>query len=83
MYEAELLVKVLNGCAINGHRWVFVAPATDLEFTLWVTAPDGSRWTLRNSQGLRAPSTRDAWASRCRPRKVTSGLVFGAREVRR
>ena len=24
----ELLVKVLDGCAINGHYWVFLAPAT-------------------------------------------------------
>jgi hypothetical protein len=32
--NAEILVKVLDGCALNGHRWVFVAPVTDLPFKL-------------------------------------------------
>ncbi len=32
--NAEVLVKVLNGCSHNGHRWVYVAPVTDLEFNL-------------------------------------------------
>ena len=32
----EVLVKVLDGCAINGHYWVFAASATDLRLTLWV-----------------------------------------------
>ena len=30
----EVLVKVLDGCAINGHYWVFAASATDLRFDL-------------------------------------------------
>lgn len=32
----ELLVKVLDGCAVNGHMWVFAAPATDVELILRV-----------------------------------------------
>lgn len=28
----EMLVKVVNGCAINGHWWVFGSAATDLEY---------------------------------------------------
>ena len=32
----ELLVKVLDGCAINGHYWVFGSAATDLRFELRV-----------------------------------------------
>ena len=34
--SADILVKVLDGCAINGHRWVFVAPVTTLPFRLWI-----------------------------------------------
>jgi len=33
----EMLVKVLNGCAINQHHWVFAAATTDVETTLIVT----------------------------------------------
>jgi len=32
----ELLVKALDGCAQNGHYWVFAGPATDLQFLLTV-----------------------------------------------
>lgn len=34
--NVEILVKLLEGCAINGHHWVFVAPVTDLGFRLAV-----------------------------------------------
>ena len=33
----ELLVKVLDGCGVNGHYWVFAAAATDVEYELRVT----------------------------------------------
>lgn len=33
----ELLVKVLDGCALNGHHWVFAAATTSVEYTLTVT----------------------------------------------
>ena len=33
----EMLVKVLDGCGINGHFWVFAAATTDVEVTLRVT----------------------------------------------
>ena len=32
----ELMVKVLDGCAINGHWWVFASGATDREWLLTV-----------------------------------------------
>ena len=32
----EMLVKVVNGCAINGHWWVFGSAATDLEYNVSV-----------------------------------------------
>ena len=46
--NAEVLIKVLDGCAINGHRWVFVAPVTTLAFNLTVESPDGVVWTHEN-----------------------------------
>ena len=61
----EVLVKVLKGCANNGHRWVFVAPVTTLDFTLWVTAPDGTRWTHGNRQGVTAATKSDLMAFPC------------------
>ncbi len=33
----EMLVKVLNGCAITNHYWVFSAATTNVEYTLRVT----------------------------------------------
>jgi uncharacterized repeat protein (TIGR03803 family) len=33
----ELLIKVLNGCAVNGHYWVFGAAATNVQYTIQVT----------------------------------------------
>jgi hypothetical protein len=33
----EMLVKVLDGCAVNGAYWVFFAATTDVEFSLTVS----------------------------------------------
>jgi hypothetical protein len=64
--NAEVLVKVLDGCAINGHRWVFVAPVTDVAFNLYVTDGEGDPWLHRNRQGEVATPRRDTFAFRCR-----------------
>lgn len=32
----ELLLKVLDGCAVNGHWWVFGSAATDLGYTVYL-----------------------------------------------
>ncbi len=65
--NAEVLIKVLDGCAINGHRWVFVAPVTDLAFNLHVVDRQDSsrRWTQRNPLGRTAPTRSDTMAFRC------------------
>ena len=63
--NAEVLVKVLDGCSHNGHRWAFVAPVTTLEFNLWVTGPDGRRWTHSNRQGAAASTKADTRAFSC------------------
>ena len=64
--NAEVLVKVLDGCAINGHRWVFAAPVTDLGFRLLVTAPDGETWRHENAAGHTAEPRGDTAAFPCR-----------------
>lgn len=33
----ELMVKVLDGCGLGGHYWVFVSGSTSVEYTLTVT----------------------------------------------
>jgi hypothetical protein len=43
--NVELVVKVLDGRAVNGSFWVFYASLTDVEFTLEVT--DTATWTTR------------------------------------
>ncbi len=63
--NAEVLVKVLDGCHLNGHRWVYVAPATDLAFNLYVQGADGSNWSHHNRLGETATSRNDNFAFPC------------------
>jgi len=63
--NAEVLIKVLDGCGVNGHRWVFVAPVTDLAFNLVVESPTGEVWTHRGFQGLTASAKSDIRAFPC------------------
>lgn len=63
--NAEMLVKVLNGCAHNGYRWVFVAPVTDVAFNLHVTSSRSNRWIYRNRLGETAATSSDVTAFRC------------------
>jgi hypothetical protein len=51
----EMLVKVLDGCDVNGHFWVFNAATTDLAFTLSVTDTEsGNRRRWSNTLGMAA-----------------------------
>lgn len=62
----EMLVKVLDGCAINGHRWVFAAATTDVGFTLEVEEnATGLRSTYNNPVGRAARATTDIQAFSC------------------
>lgn len=63
--NAEVLLKVLDGCELNGHHWVFVAPVTDLAFNLHIDSPDGERWTHRNRGGFTAEARSDVRAFAC------------------
>jgi hypothetical protein len=59
----EAMVKVLDGCGVNGAHWVFFAAATNVEFTLTVTDTyTGTQRTYHNPQGVVAPVVTDTAA---------------------
>jgi calcineurin-like phosphoesterase family protein len=56
----ELLVKVIDGCALNGRYWVFAAGSTDVEYTLTVTdTATGRTARYENTLGRPAPAITD------------------------
>ena len=62
----ELLVKVLDGCAVNGHFWVFAAATTDVGTTLTVTdTVTGAIRTYGNPLGQAAAPIQDTQAFPC------------------
>jgi hypothetical protein len=53
--NVELVVKVVDGSAVNGHFWVFGGQLTDVDYTLTVTdTQTGTVWTHHNPQGTLA-----------------------------
>jgi len=59
----ELQVKVLDGCPINGHYWVFAAGTTDVAFRLRVTdLGTGSEASYENPPGTLAGTLADVEA---------------------
>ena len=66
----EVLIKVLDGCAVNGHVWVYGASTTDLGYTIRVTdTVTGAVKEYRNEPGMPAPAITDpaAFPDGCRP----------------
>ena len=64
----EVLVKVLDGCAVNGADWVFAASATTLGFDLEVTdTVTGEVREYANEAGNQADAVTDtdAFTGRC------------------
>ena len=64
----EMLIKVLDGCAVNGNVWVFGASTTDLGYTISVTdTVTGDVKFYRNQAGKPAPAVTDtkAFAGGC------------------
>ncbi len=56
----ELLVKVLDGCGINGNYWVFTAGTTNVEYILTITDTDtGEVKTYTNPLGQAAAAVTD------------------------
>jgi len=59
----EMLVKVLNGCGLNHHFWVFSAATTNVEYTLLVTdTSTGATKSYFNPLGRRADAITDTEA---------------------
>ncbi len=50
----ELLVKVLDGCGVNGHYWVFGSAGTDLEYEVWVEDLEGGIRHAYRKRALRS-----------------------------
>ncbi len=66
----ELLIKVLDGCAANGHVWVFGASTTDLGYAIRVTdTVTGELREYRNEPGRPAQAITDvkSFPGDCRP----------------
>ncbi|MEM9554696.1 MAG: hypothetical protein AAGC60_10585 [Acidobacteriota bacterium] len=62
----ELMVKVLDGCAINGHYWVFGAAATNVRFDLVVADTESfETWEYINPLGEFSPAFADVEAFPC------------------
>lgn len=62
----EILVKVLDGCDLNDHFWIFAAATTTLEFTLRITdTQTGEERTYFNPLGNAAESVTDTGALSC------------------
>ncbi len=66
----EILIKVLDGCAVNDHIWIYGASTTDLGYVIRVTdtVTEAVR-EYRNDPGVPAPAITDAEAfpEGCRP----------------
>lgn len=59
----EVLVKVLRGCGVNGHYWVFAAATTNVEYTLQVTdLVAGETREYTNQLGVSSPAVTDTSA---------------------
>lgn len=66
--DVEVLVRVIDGCALNQHRWVFFAATTNVAYRLEVTdLRTGAMRTYSNPLGTRAPATTDVSAFGCTP----------------
>lgn len=62
----ELLIKVLDGCAINGHYWVFYAAVTNVGFDVQVfDLATGSVWRRTNPDQTAAAPQQDVMAFPC------------------
>lgn len=62
----ELMAKVLDGCGLNDHYWVFLAASTSVEYTVTVTdTRTGFERSYRNDLGVAAPAVTDTTAFPC------------------
>lgn len=75
--NVELAVKVLDGCAINGHRWVFAGGLTDVAVTMTVTDTEtGEEQTYTNPAGTLFRPIQDVEAFSCSVPAASIGGTF-------
>lgn len=56
----ELMIKVIDGCAVNGRHWVFAAATTNVHYVLTVTdTTTGRSRRYENSSGVVSPAITD------------------------
>jgi|GEM_PF-4036426 len=78
----EILLKVLNGCALNQHFWVFASATTDVGFMVTVTdTRDGRCQVYRNQSGTAAPPIQDTSAFACTAGDAGPANASGASEA--
>ncbi|MXX68287.1 MAG: hypothetical protein F4Y74_04925 [Gemmatimonadales bacterium] len=65
--NAEVFVKVLDGCGINQHRWVYVAPLTDVAFNMYINDGRNPTWTYFNKAGDQGEIRANLTAFPCAP----------------
>ena len=64
--NVEIVLKVLDGCDFNGHRWVFAGGLTDLGVTMTVTDTEtGEERTFENPQGTLFEPVQELMAFSC------------------
>ena len=64
--NVELMVKVLDGCALNGHRWVLMGGLTDVGVEVTVTdSESGAARMYRNLEGTPFATMFDVAAFAC------------------
>ncbi|MCY4019145.1 MAG: hypothetical protein OXG39_07030, partial [Chloroflexi bacterium] len=66
----EILIKVLDGCAVNGNYWLYGASTTDLGYVIRVVdTVTGDVREYRNDPGQPAAAITDAQAfpASCQP----------------
>ncbi|MCY3968424.1 MAG: fibronectin type III domain-containing protein [Acidobacteria bacterium] len=64
--NVEMVVRVVDGCALNGHRWVFAGGLTDLAVTMTVTDTEtGEVRTWENPAGTPFEPIQDVKAFSC------------------
>jgi hypothetical protein len=64
----ELMVKVLDGCALNGNFWVYSSASTDVGYTMIITDTEtGAGKTYTNPRGQVAKTIADTAAFACTP----------------
>jgi hypothetical protein len=62
----EMLIKVLNGCALNNHFWVFYSAGTNVGFHVTVTdIQTGHTARYSNPDQTAAPPVQDTSALPC------------------